>query len=72
MTEIKQLQDAIDFIENNITEDLVCSEIAKHACMSMFHFQRMFSILCGYTVGEYIRNRRLSLAAMDSNYLIRV
>lgn len=65
MSEIKQLQDAVDFIEQNITKDLKCSEIAKQACMSAFHFQRLFSILCGYTVGEYIRNRRLSLAAKE-------
>ncbi len=65
MSDIKQLQDAVDFIECNITENLTCSEIAMHACMSTFHFQRLFSILCGYTVGEYIRNRRLSLAAKE-------
>lgn len=65
MSDIKQLQDAVDFIESNIKEDLDYSEIAKKACMSTFHFQRLFSILCGYTVGEYIRNRRLSLAAME-------
>lgn len=52
MSEIKQLQDAIDYIERNITEDLECSDIAKQAYMSTFHFQRLFSILCGYTVGE--------------------
>ncbi|HAB59427.1 MAG TPA: AraC family transcriptional regulator [Lachnospiraceae bacterium] len=65
MAEIKQLQDAVDYIEHNITEDLTSSEIAKQACMSTFHFQRLFSILCGYTVGEYIRNRRLSLSATE-------
>ena len=65
MSEIKQLQDAVDYIEHNIKENLTCSEIAKQACMSTFHFQRLFSILCGYTVGEYIRNRRLSLSAME-------
>lgn len=65
MSDIKQLQDAIDFIEDNITSDITCTEIAKHAFMSTFHFQRLFSILCGCTVGEYIRNRRLSLAATE-------
>jgi AraC family transcriptional regulator len=64
MSEIKQLQDAVDYIENNIAENLNCSDIAQ-ACMSTFHFQRLFSILNGLTVGEYIRNRRLSLAAVD-------
>lgn len=65
MSEIEQIQDAVNYIEQNITEELKCPEIAKQACMSMFHFQRLFSILCGYTVGEYIRNRRLSLAAVE-------
>lgn len=65
MSEIKQLQDAVDFIENNITEDLSFPEIARRVYMSTFQFQRLFSILCGYTVGEYIRNRRLSLAARE-------
>lgn len=65
MSEMKQLQDAIDYIELNITKDLDYSDIAKQACMSTFHFQRLFSILCGYTVGEYIRNRRISLATTE-------
>lgn len=63
MSEIEQLQEAIDYIEDNITNDLKCLAVAKHVYMSTFHFQRLFSIICGYTVGEYIRNRRLSLAA---------
>ncbi len=65
MSEIKQLQDAVDYIEDHITEELTCSEIAKQVYISEFHFQRLFSILCGYTVGEYIRNRRLALAAKE-------
>ncbi|BCK00695.1 helix-turn-helix domain-containing protein [Anaerocolumna chitinilytica] len=65
MSEIKQLQKAVDYIETNITTELDYTEIAKQACMSTFHFQRLFSILCGHTIGEYIRNRRLSLAAME-------
>lgn len=41
------------------------SEISKRALVSSYHFQRVFSILCSYTVGEYIRNRRLTLAGVD-------
>lgn len=40
-------------------------EIAACACSSGFHFQRVFSILCGYTLGEYIRSRRLTLAGSE-------
>lgn len=59
------IQKAIDYIEDHISEDLDYEEIAKTAFSSSYHFQRVFSILCGYTLGEYIRNRRLTLAGME-------
>lgn len=62
---ITGIQNAINYIENNITEELDYEAIAKESFSSSFHFQRVFSILCGYTLGEYIRNRRLSLAGTE-------
>lgn len=62
---IAGMQKAIDYIEDNLLLDLDYLEISKHAYSSSFHFQRVFSILCGYTVGEYIRNRRLTLAGEE-------
>ena len=59
------IQNAIEYIEDNLTEDLIIQDIAEKACVSAFYFQRIFNILCGYSVGEYIRNRRLSLAAQE-------
>lgn len=59
------IQHAIDTIEENITQALDYDEIAKQACASSFHFQRIFGILCGCTLGEYIRARRLTLAGME-------
>ena len=59
------VQKAVDYIEDNITKDLSCEEIAKKAFSSRFHFQRSFSIVTGYTIGAYIRNRRLTLAGME-------
>ena len=59
------IQRAIDYIEDNLTEKLDYEEIAKRAFVSNFHFQRIFGILCGYTLGEYIRNRHLTLAGSD-------
>ena len=62
---IKGIQRAIDYIELNLMEDMNYEDIAKQAYSSQFHFQRIFSIICGFTVGDYIRMRRLSVAASD-------
>ena len=59
---IKGIQEALDYIESHLTEELEISRIAREACLSDFHFQRIFGALCGMGVGEYIRSRRLSLA----------
>ena len=53
---------AISYIEDNITEELTIEDTAKQAMISPFYFQKGFSMMCGYTVMEYIRNRRLALA----------
>ena len=62
---ITGIQNAINYIEDHITEELDYEQIAKESFSSSFHFQRVFSILCGYTLGEYIRNRRLTLAGTE-------
>ncbi len=62
---ITGLQNAIDYVEDHLTETLDYTEIAKRAYSSAFHFQRVFGILCGYSLGEYIRNRRLTLAGSE-------
>lgn len=59
------IQRAIDYIEGHITEEMDIADIARQAYASAFHFQRVFGVLCGMTVGEYIRCRRLSLAAQE-------
>lgn len=59
------IQNAINYIEDHLTEDLDYERIARESFSSPFHFQRVFSILCGYTLGEYIRNRRLTLAGTE-------
>ena len=59
------IQNAIQYIEENLTEELDIVEISARAYVSPFHFQRIFSVLCGLTVAEYIRCRRLTLAAQE-------
>ena len=59
------IANAIAYIEDNLTEDLGITEIADRANVSSFYFQKIFHVLCGLTVGEYIRARRLTLAAQE-------
>ena len=62
---ITGMQKAIDYIEDNLTEEIDYEKVAAESFSSSYHFQRVFSILCGYTLGEYIRLRRLSLAGAE-------
>ncbi|MBU9712375.1 AraC family transcriptional regulator [Evansella tamaricis] len=62
---IQSLQKAIDFIEKNILEPITYEDVAKHLHMSSYHFHRIFSMVTGMTVKEYIRNRRLSMAGQE-------
>ena len=66
MEELTQgLQNAIEYIENNLCDELEISKIAARAYLSSFYFQKVFNATCGMTIGEYIRNRRLSRAAEE-------
>lgn len=56
---------AISYIEENITKELTIENIAKQAMISPFYFQKGFAMLCGFTVGEYIKRRRLALAGSE-------
>ena len=59
------LNRALDYIEDNLTENINCSDIAKRAYVSCAHLQRGFYALTGITIGEYMRNRRLTLAGHE-------
>ncbi|MDE5604194.1 MAG: AraC family transcriptional regulator [Eubacterium sp.] len=59
------IQNAINYIEEHLTENIDYDKVAKEAASSSFYFQKIFGILCGYSLGEYIRNRRLTLAGKE-------
>lgn len=59
------IQAALDYMEDHLTEDLKVQDVAGRAFLSGFHFQRIFSALCGVSVGEYLRCRRLTLAGEE-------
>ena len=56
---------ALDYIEAHLIDRIDYEAVAAQSYSSSYHFQRVFGILCGYTLGEYIRNRRLSLAGAE-------
>jgi len=56
---------AIDYVETHLDKDVDLNEAARRACCSSFHFHRTFSVVLGVPFAEYVRRRRLSLAAMD-------
>jgi len=62
---IQSLSKAIDFIENHLTDDICIDKVSNQVYASNSHFQFVFHVVMGLTIGEYIRNRRLSLAAQD-------
>ena len=68
MDSLKKMNEALNYIEENLTNDINFKEVAKLAFCSEYHFQRMFSFLAGVTLSEYIRRRRLTLAAFELNY----
>lgn len=62
---LKQLNQAIEYIEANLAGDISYEEAAKIACCSTYYFQRMFSYVAGISLSEYIRRRKMSKAAFE-------
>ncbi|WP_416723355.1 AraC family transcriptional regulator [Bacillus stercoris] len=62
---LKSMNRALQYIEENLTHDIDFKEAAKLAFCSEYHFKRMFSFLAGISLSEYIRRRRLTLAAFE-------
>ncbi len=65
MDTLTSMNKALEYIEENLTDELDYSQISKIAFCSEYHFKRMFSFLAGISLSEYIRRRRLTLAAIE-------
>ncbi|EEK54077.1 Transcriptional regulator, AraC [Bacillus cereus BGSC 6E1] len=65
MDSLKNMNAAMQYIEDNLTHEIDFKEVAKIAYCSEYHFKRMFSFLAGISLSEYIRYRRLTLAAFE-------
>ncbi len=62
---IERLNDAISYIEEHLTDEIDMEQLGRIACCSSYHFQRMFTYMAGIPLSEYIRRRKMSLAAVD-------
>lgn len=62
---VSGIQRALDYVEAHLTEKIDFAAVARESYASSFHFQRMFAMLCGFTLGDYLRMRRLSVAAEE-------
>lgn len=61
----QDMQQALSYIEAHLTDELSVREIAAKAYLSPYYFQRVFHALCGVSVAEYIRSRRMALAGEE-------
>lgn len=62
---IERLNEAIGYIEEHLTGEIDMEQLGRIACCSSYHFQRMFTYMAGIPLSEYIRRRKMSLAAVD-------
>lgn len=62
---IQLIQQAICYMEEHIYEAINYTDVAKYVSMSNYNFHRMFSFVVGMSASEYVRNRRLTLAAIE-------
>jgi len=59
------MNNAVNYIESRLCDEISYDQVAQVACCSTYHFQRMFSYITGVPLSEYIRHRRLTLAALE-------
>ena len=62
---IRTINNAIEYMEGHLTEEITLADIAKHVNLSAFHVQRAFSLLTDMSPAEYLRKRRLSQAGAE-------
>ena len=68
MNMLKQLNSAIEYIEQNLCAEFSLDEAARRACVTADSFMRFFSYMTGMTLNEYVPRRRLILAAQDMRH----
>ena len=59
------IRKSISYIEEHLNSHISAQDVAEQVYMSPLYFQRGFQVMTGYSVSEYIRNRKLYLAALE-------
>lgn len=62
---VERLNQSIKYIEEQLTGEIDYEQLGRIACCSAYHYQRMFTYMAGISLAEYIRRRKMSLAAVD-------
>ena len=62
---VERLNQSMDYIEEHLADEIDYEQLGRIACCSAYHYQRMFTYMAGITLAEYIRRRKMSLAAVD-------
>ena len=62
---VERLNQSMNYIEEHLTGEIDYEQLGRIACCSTYHYQRMFTYMAGITLAEYIRKRKMSLAAVD-------
>ena len=62
---IDRMNQSLEYIEEHLTDDISYEQLGQIACCSAYHYQRMFAYMASVPLSEYIRRRRMSLAAVD-------
>ncbi|MFA9378781.1 MAG: effector binding domain-containing protein [Lachnotalea sp.] len=62
---LENMNCAMDYIENHLQDKMDYEKVAQVACCSVYHFQRMFTFMTDITLSEYVRRRKMTLAAFQ-------
>lgn len=62
---VERLNQSMNYIEEHLADEIDYEQLGRIACCSAYHYQRMFTYMAGLTLAEYIRRRKMSLAAVD-------
>lgn len=62
---VEKLNQSMNYIEEHLTDEISYEQLGRIACCSAYHYQRMFTYMAGIPLAEYIRRRKMSLAAVD-------
>ena len=62
---VEGLNQSVRYIEEHLTDEIDSEQLGRIACCSTYHYQRMFTYMAGISLAEYIRRRKMSLAAVE-------